>query len=194
MFRIVSTAVAIALVGVTVGAQAPADRDAVKLFNERVNAYVETHRRMEGPVPPLSAGKDMAEVKRLMLAVRVRIRSKTGALAEGHVFTPEVALMFRKRIAATLTRQDLIAIAEDVDEHTPPGSPAPKVLEPLPDDTPFVPLPPRLFGALPPLAPELRYIVVGRALVLWDHHADVVVDIAPGLLDPQGYAGTAYVP
>lgn len=189
MFGIAGCLIVMALADAPV-AQLPADAGMVKAFNQRVNGYVETHRRMEGPVPPLSASKELEEVQRLMLALRSRIRSKTGPLAPGHVFTREITQMFRKRIGATLTQQDLVGIAEDLDEHTPAGTPAPKVLEPLPEDTPFVPLPPRLFTALPPLAPELRYVAVGRALVLWDHHADLVVDIAPGLFDPKSYTGT----
>jgi hypothetical protein len=30
-------------------------------------------------------------------------------------------------------------------------------------------------------------VVVGKALVLWDHHADLVIDMAPGLFDPKAF-------
>jgi hypothetical protein len=41
-------------------------------------------------------------------------------------------------------------------------------------------VPPQLIRALPQLPPELQYRIVGRALVLWDHHADLIVDVLPG--------------
>ena len=38
---------------------------------------------------------------------------------------------------------------------------------------------------LPPLPEELEYRFVNRALVLWDAHADVIVDVMPDAL-PRG--------
>jgi hypothetical protein len=104
----------------------------------------------------------------------VRIRSK-GIPAQGHLFTPEVSLLFRKRIAAVLTRADIEEIDEDVVEHTPPDMPPLKVYEPLPEDAPFIPVPPVLFKEFPQLSPELRYVILSQGLVLWDHHANMVV-------------------
>jgi hypothetical protein len=41
-------------------------------------------------------------------------------------------------------------------------------------------VPPQLLQVLPPLPPELQYRIIGRSLVLWDHHANLVVDYLPG--------------
>jgi hypothetical protein len=159
----------------------------VKAFNDRVNWYVQVHREMEGPVPALETARDMDEVHQRMRTVRVRILAKTGRLSRGHLFTGEVMKIMRREIAATLTREDLRILLADVLEHSPPNMPALRIQEPLPQDAPFVAFPPRLFKRLPPLPPELRYLVLEKALVLWDHHADLVVDIAPGLFDPATY-------
>jgi len=37
-------------------------------------------------------------------------------------------------------------------------------------------------GALPRLPPELQYRIAGRSLVLWDHHANLIVDFLPRAL------------
>jgi hypothetical protein len=37
-----------------------------------------------------------------------------------------------------------------------------------------------MLAVLPPLPAELQYRIVGRSLVLWDFHADLIVDIMPG--------------
>ena len=40
-------------------------------------------------------------------------------------------------------------------------------------------VPPQLLLALPPLPAELEYRIIGRSLVLLDHHANLIVDILP---------------
>ena len=166
----------------------------VTAFTERVNWYVQIHRQMEGPVPALEASDDMDEVHRRMRAVRVRILAKTGQLRRGHVFTADVTQMFRRNIGAVLTRDDMTVLIADVAEHSPAKMSAVRLQEPLPQDAPFVAFPPRLFPRLPDLPPELRYLVLEKALVLWDHHADLVVDIAPGLFDPATYPAASARP
>jgi hypothetical protein len=84
-----------------------------------------------------------------------------------------------------MTPADVQALMDDLTEHAPPFLAAVRVYQPLPADAPFVPIPPRLFKVLPPLPPELRYVVLEKGLVLWDQHADLVVDTAPGMLDPK---------
>ena len=52
-------------------AQTGVDR-AFAAFTARTDSYVQMHRRIEGPVPPLTASQDMAEIRRLMADVRRR--------------------------------------------------------------------------------------------------------------------------
>ena len=166
----------------------------VKAFNDRVQWYVQIHRDMEGPVPAIETAADMDEVQRLMRAVRVRILAKTGQMRRGHVFTPGLTQMIRRHVAAVLSREDLNILLADVVEHSPPKMPALRLQQPLPEDAPFVAFPPRLFTRLPPLPVELRYLVLEKALVLWDHHADMVVDMARGVFDPATYPATGARP
>ncbi len=49
-----------------------------------------------------------------------------------------------------------------------------------PEGVPFVFIPPLLIAALPPLPPELEYRFIGQSLVLWDVHANLIVDFMPG--------------
>lgn len=164
---------------------APAETAA---FQGRVNQYVQMHRRLEGPLPPLKVTTDMDEVHRLMADLRRRIREEQGRQAQDPLVTPPMALVLRQVIGATLTVDDLIDLAAELDEHTPEGMPAPCVNEPLPEDAPFVMIAPQLLRALPPLPHELRYMALSKALVIWDHHADLVVEMVPGLFDPLTYS------
>ena len=57
--------------------------------------------------------------------------------------------------------------------------PAIHVNDRWPKGVPFIFVPPQLLSALPPIPGELQYRIVGHALVLWDHHADLIVDVLP---------------
>jgi hypothetical protein len=185
MVRAVIVTVLLVCAGTSPSAQADLDR-AYAAFAGRLDTYIQMHRRIEGPVPPLSASQDLAEVRRLMADVRRRIKAE-GSSEQGRYLTRDMTLVLRKQIASVMTRKDVQALVDDVAEHTPPGLSAIRVYEALPSDAPFVPIPPRLFNVLPTLPPELRYVVLGKGLVLWDHHADLVIDYAPNLFDPKAF-------
>lgn len=48
-----------------------------------------------------------------------------------------------------------------------------------PEPVPFGFVPPQLLAVLPRLPDELQYRILGSALVLWDHHANLIVDFLP---------------
>ena len=155
-------------------------------FQKRLDAYVEMHRRLEGPLPPIQVTKDMDEVHRLMDVLRGRIRAERGP--RGTLITPALITVYKNVIATTLTLADVVNVSEDLEEHTPPRMAKVRANEPLPGNAPFVSIPPPLLRALPELPPELRYVALAGALIIWDHHADLVVDIMPRLFDPLTYA------
>ena len=185
MSRILIAAAMLIAGGGALAAQSDVDR-AYTAFNGRIDTYIQMHRRIEGPVPPLTVSQDLTEIRRLMTEVRRRIKHEGGS-EQGRYFTRDLTLVLRKQIASVMTRKDVQELVDDVLEHTSPGMPPPRVYEPLPPDAPFVQISPRLFKVLPTLPPELRYVVLGKGLVLWDHHADLVIDIAPGLFDPKAF-------
>lgn len=156
-------------------------------FQTRLDRYVEMHRRLEGPLPPLAAAPDMDDVYRLMDGLRTRIRSERKREAQGYLLTPAMIEVVRARVAGCLTVDEIASAMADIDEHTPPGMPALRVNEALPEDAPFGMVPPQVIGALPRLPAELRWVVLSNSLVIWDHHADLVVDLAPGVFDSTTY-------
>ncbi len=40
-------------------------------------------------------------------------------------------------------------------------------------------VPPRLLEQLPPLPGDIQYRILGSGLVLWDVHADIIIDVLP---------------
>ena len=172
------------LVTQPVTAQTDAKAEVVA-FQTRLNAYVEMHRKLEGPLPPIQVTKDMNEVHRLMEQLRRRILAERGP--RGTLLTPALIETFRQIIASTLTLADIVNVSEELEEHTPPRMGRVRINQPLPANAPFVTIPPPLLRALPELPPELRYVALSGALLIWDHHADLVIDIMPRLFDPLNY-------
>ena len=156
-------------------------------FQARLDEYVKMHRRVEGPLPPMAVTSNMDDVHRLMDALRARIRAERKAQGQGYLLTPAVVTALRERIAGCMTVADIRNAMEDIEEHTPADMPALKTNEPLPEDAPFGMVPPQALRELPPLPDELRYMVLSKALLIWDHHADLVIDVAPGLFDAATY-------
>jgi hypothetical protein len=185
--RIVLVSLLIGLSAAAFGAVQVDTRAELSAFEARLATYVETHRRLEGPLPPMLATSDMDEVYRLMTALRARIRAERKDQAQGSLLTPAVSGLLRERISSCMTADEIEQTMEDIEEHTPRDMPPVRVNEPLPEDAPFGWLPPLALRALPPLPPELRYVVLSKSLIIWDHHADMVVDIAPGVFDAATY-------
>ena len=167
-------------------ANAPAELAA---FQARLDAYSEMHRKLEGPLPPMMVTSDMDEVHRLMDTLRGRIKAARGTAGrQGVLITPKLAIVLREVVGSTLTLADIVNVSEELAEHTPPRMPRVRVNEPLPQDAPFVMLAPQLLKALPPLPEELRYVALGGALIIWDQHANLVVEVVPRLFDPLTYS------
>jgi hypothetical protein len=153
---------------------------AVQGFEQRVADYVAMHRLLEGPLPPLQVSNDMGAVRAAMDALATRIRAARKDARQGDLFTKDVARVFRKRIATCVTPEDMEAMLAENKEHEPTVPPRLVVNMTWPDPVPFNFVPPQLIASLPPLPPELQYRIIGRSLVLWDHHANLIVDFLPG--------------
>lgn len=148
-------------------------------FEARVGDYVALHRVVEGPLPPLRTASNMTEVHAAMTRLAGRIRAARGNARQGDLITPDVAIMFKRVIATCLTPAEWRAILSDL-EGQPPMTLAPlEVNMTWPAGVPYQFMPPHLLTMLPRLPPELHYQILGRALVLWDDHADMIVDFLP---------------
>jgi hypothetical protein len=152
-------------------------------FQERINQYVAVHRGLELPLMPLRPTLDMSRIQASRQALAHRIRVVRAEAQQGDLITPDVARMFRRRIATCLPASEWAAIlsdnAED-EEGVPAGPPALHVNMEWPEQVPFGFVPPQMLAALPRLPAELQYRIIGNSLVLWDHHANLIVDFLPG--------------
>lgn len=152
---------------------------ALATYNARIADYVALHRRLEGPLPPQQISSDMRVVRKAMDALAKEIRAERRNARRGDIFSPEVAVLFRDRIAHCLPPAEMELIITEREEEDPVTLPAIHVNDRWPKPVPFIFVPPQLLSALPSIPAELQYRIVGHALVLWDHHADLIVDILP---------------
>ena len=159
--------------------QTTADLLRIQAFERRVEAYVDLHRRLEGPLPTLEISDNLRDVEAAMDALAKQIRKARKGARQGDLFTPDAAGPLRHRIAGCLGPEQMAAILAANDEDVPRRLPKLRVNDRWPQDVPYGFVPPQLLCALPPLPPELQYRIIGRALVLWDHHADLIVDFIP---------------
>ena len=160
---------------------------ATQNFQRSVADYVVLHRLLEISVPPLRVTTDVGEIQEAVKALGVRIQAARTTARQGDIITPEVARMFRRRIATCLTPAEWKAVFDDQrrDEEGERVEPPPlSVNMEWPEQVPFDFVPPQLLQALPALPKELQYRIIGRSLVLWDHHANLIVDFLPGAFLP----------
>lgn len=165
-----------------------ADARAIGSFESAVNDYASLHRRLERAWPPMWFISDLEQVESIAKEFRAVLRDARPQAARGGFFTPDVADLFRFRMAGTVREQnlDLEAMTSLADEAGTESSWTPAINEPLPWAGAGTLSP--VFEALPALPLELEYRLVGRDLVLLDVHANMVIDTLDLAVPAFGYA------
>jgi hypothetical protein len=187
--RVVAAACAAVVVGAVGGPATAAeleqaldrvDREAaLRLFQDRVEDYARLHRRLEGPLPPLTTTRNMMRnyIARQLLANAIR-KARAG-VQQGVIFSADVATVFRAMISDALAGQDVETFLRELHaEHPGIEDVRPVINEPLPAETTHE-MPIVLLHILPALPEDIEYRIVHRDLVLWDIHADLVIDYVP---------------
>ena len=153
---------------------------AVQAFEERDGQYVLQHRLLESTVPPLQPTRDMRQIDMAVQALALRIRLARAGARQGDLISPEVGLVFRRRVATCLTPVEWAAVlAENAEDAEEEAGAMLRVNMTWPEPVLFGFVPPQMLATLPRLPEELQYRIVGNALVLWDHHANLIVDFLP---------------
>jgi hypothetical protein len=155
---------------------------AIRSFEERVADYATLHRRLEASLPPQRPTTNISELYITTRTLAARVRFARQDANTGDLFTGDIVPVVRRQIAACLSPEEWAAILAEhaVDEDgTRIVIPALRANMEWPPQVPFNFMPPQLLRVLPPLPPELQYRIIGTALVLWDHHANLIVDVLP---------------
>jgi hypothetical protein len=148
-------------------------------FQKRVQKYVELHRRLEKPLPPLELSDDPAKICAAVAALKRELRAARIEAKRGDIFSNDIGQLFRGMILEALEDADPIELVAMFSEETPNPTALPRVNASYPGAAQLAVMPPRILLTLPELPEELRYGFMHRALILWDVHAELIVDFIP---------------
>lgn len=154
------------------------DIAALRTFERAVASYVEVHRRLDAGFMSLWIPSDpeanAVASSRLADAIRFERRDA----AQGDIFSREVADFFRGRLETVGRAGDLPVpdIPSGLEEGSGPCLPPPEVNSRVTSAT-SAPIGEALGHVLPVLPLELEYRLSGRALILVDVSANLVVDV-----------------
>jgi hypothetical protein len=151
-------------------------------FHMRVWEYVELHRRLEGPLPPLMLSNNPKEIRAAVDSLKQELRAARLNARRGDFFTSDIARLFHRTIHQTFKSTDWVEVLAAFEEENANRTASPKVNASYPGSAPLVPMSPRLLLALPGLPEELQYRFMYRALILWDVHAELIVDFIPDVI------------
>ena len=160
--------------------QGPDDIDraaAMQTFAKRTERYARLRARLEGPLPSFDARRDPWSLMLTRRYLASRIRAALPDARQGDMFSPPVALVFRRAIGQAIHDIDIEGL---VDEDLEAGDFLVdlEVNEPIPVWA-HQRVPAALLERLLPLPAAIEYRIASGNLILWDMHAEIVIDALP---------------
>ena len=160
------------------------DPKEVEEFLEEVEEYLEHRRKAREELPKLKDEAEPEDVTAYAKLLADNIRARRKGAKQGDVFTPKVARGFRRlfahKLAATTRDREVV-----LTEGNPTGDEERLQPPPVVVNGQYIPaaplstIPPTLLLALPTLPEQVEYRFVGRALILRDAVANVIIDFIP---------------
>jgi len=153
----------------------PASAD-IADFQKRVANYLKVRKSAASAVPALEATDSPEKIRDHERDLALAIRAARPGAAQGDIFTTAIAAEFRRTIQTAFSGRGAAGIKKSMMDSQPSPLPQIAVDAAYPGDEPVQSMPPSLLRQLPPLPRELEYRVVGRALILRDIEANLIVD------------------
>jgi hypothetical protein len=181
-------------------AQAPAQpnptfeplRASVQAYIDQTQPYrreaAQAQENVAGKAEPTPSAAAAVRTRQNVLAEALRTKLRPAA-RQGEIFTPPIAAVLKKALldAFKSSQRELL-----LDELAEQNSAERTTARPVINQTLKAPrVPPRLNDILPVLPKQLEYGFTGRALLLRDVDADVIVDYLPDALPATPPAGVA---
>ncbi len=153
-----------------------ADAATIADFNQRVEAYVALHNRVDAMLPEPSAdGRPEAVVEHQRAFAKMMAQERPNA-EPGDIMTKPMRNVVRRLLAGVFRGPNGREIKHSIlDEYT--GNFVLRVNQSYPDNQPFSTVPLPILEGLPKLPDALAYRFVGQRLILLDPHGRLVVDI-----------------
>jgi hypothetical protein len=160
-------------------------------FREEVEEYVRLHEELLKRVPTVTPQSSPQEIAAHRQKMTEAIRAERAGVKQGDIFEPPVAAAFRALLRKELTGPEGPAMLEEIRTGNPKVEGTPSQQNPnkevrvpvqlavnavYPDAAPASTVPAGLLLKMPRLPDEVKYGFVGRALILRDTHANVILD------------------
>jgi hypothetical protein len=166
------------------------DAHVLKKFQEEIQEYVEARKKLTKGTTAnsKSSPEELAAFQRSLTEATVRHRRGE---KQGNIFKPAAEAAIRRILAREFSGPEGPALISAVKQGNPavegnpsPQDPSKEIKQPVVvavnavynDAAPFSSVPPKLLLNLPLLPEEVRYRFVGRALILRDTEANVILD------------------
>jgi hypothetical protein len=177
------------------------DAETLRKFQREIEEYVELRQSVLKQIPPINAKSTPAEIEAHQKALTQAIIAYRKGAKREDIFRPEVAAAIRRTLHREFASAQGPALLKDIKQGNPkvegnplPQDPSKEVKPPVtvavnalyPDSAPFSSVPPSLLLKLPLLPDQVRYRFIGRALILRDTEANVILDYIPDVVpDPS---------
>ena len=167
------------------------DSELLDEFYEEIQEYVRLRHAAVDVVPPLPADASAEDIAVRQKALTNAIVTYRRRARQGEIFEPEIEAAFRRLFKEAFASPDGAALMDSIRQGNPsvegvpnPGDPSTDTRKGVrlgvnvvyPDDAPFSSVPPTLLLRIPALPAEVRYSFVGRALIIRDTEANVILD------------------
>jgi hypothetical protein len=177
------------------------DPDVLKKFQREVEEYVELHQELLKRVPSVSESASAAEMDAHRKKMADAIRAERRHAKQGDIFKPRVAAAFVRAIQKELSGPEGPAMLKEIRSGNPKVEGTPRQSDPsrevrrnvvlainlaFPDGVPSSSVPSSLLLALPPLPEQVKYGFVGRALILHETEADLILDFIRDVVPDPG--------
>lgn len=161
--------------------QVAADEAALAQFKKDIQAYVDIHTKVENALPKLPTEATIQQIDANQRALLKAVAAARPNARRGDIFKPPMEAAIRRVGAKVFEGVEGRQLRESIMEENPANVTI-TINGRYPDTVPLATMPPDILAALPKMPEELEYRFVGRALVIMDVHAHMIVDFVPDVL------------
>lgn len=144
-------------------------------FQKRIRDYVALHKKVESGSKALPAKATPEQIDTALQQLSKGISTARANAKVGDLFDPAMQAWVRRTLQREFSGPDGKDLRASILDENPIGASV-RVNGTYPDSIPLSTMPPKVLEALPKLPDELEFRFVGDRLILFDHHAHLIVD------------------
>jgi hypothetical protein len=167
------------------------DSELLEEFYEEITEYVKLRHKAVESIPPVPAEASAEQIAAHQKALTLAIVRHNQKARQGEIFEPPIEAAFRRILAEAFASPEGPAMIQEIKQGNPRLEGVPRANDPTreqirnvtlrvnlvyPEDAPFSSVPSSLLLKIPALPEQVRYRFIGRALIVRDTEANVILD------------------